>query len=410
MHVPAIRSLAKHLLAVSVTATLAACGGGSDSDDTTSEEHEHEHNGRLLFSLTDDTSLRIFDQEDDSFSMLANDAAGVNAVLTLADNGLSAAVLASGTLNIVNSGLHSEEEEATLDEHEHEAASMLSLSLPQVDRVVATQGHFSVLTLNSSKLLPTDDIEADGLDFEDTTGPASQTYPALMLDEEHGMLLFFAADKASVWEDGTAEGTEFSCTAPSASAQSDEFSMVLCNEGLSYLQVEEENAVHTLTSGTVTLSAAATALTTNGHDFVAWNSTSVWVIEEDDNGVPQAELLTLESGSADICSAAFATEDSETLAVLSSDGYLNLISLEDDSISPVALDQTVTTGLTCDSLRLANGPEGFLVADKNAALLYLIDSHGGPYHVHSRFPDNQLSSAGAMVLMHAIDAGHTHDH
>jgi hypothetical protein len=402
-------------LAASVAAAtlLTACGGGS-SQSTSDTSEEHEHTGRLLFSLSDSDTLMVFDQEENEFETLADSAAGNAASLLLADNGLSAAVLSNGIVNFVYSGLHSEEEEEALveaeGEHDHEEAELLTLSLDSVSAMTSTQGHFSLLQNGSTVLLPAEDLEDTELDFENTTGPASQTYPGLVLDEEHELMLFFAAAKAQVYEAGAATGDEFSCSNPAASVQGTEFALVQCDEGVLTVKVEETETDHEIDSATLSALSSATQVRSNGHDFAAFDAASLWLIQEDDNEVLQAESVNL-TGVSGICDAAFATEDEETLAVLNSAGYLHIIDAESGAESLIALDETVTTNLSCDDLALANGPEGFMVADKNDGILYIIDAHdGSPYHVHSRYQDDTLTTLADAVFMHAIDAEHTHEH
>src|SRR5690606_9765461 len=119
---------AQSWLVLAMAGLLTACGGGSSSDKAVIDNHDHAHSGRLLYSLTNNTTLKVYDQAEKSFENLESDAAGNAAQLILADNGLSTAVLTNGILNIVYSGLHTEEETATTEaEHgEHEHAEMLS--------------------------------------------------------------------------------------------------------------------------------------------------------------------------------------------------------------------------------------------------------------------------------------------
>src|SRR5690606_39841212 len=69
-------------------------------------------------------------------------------------------------------------------------------------------------------------------------------------------------------------------------------------------------------------------LTSNGHDIVAWNSTGAWVVAADEHShsdvtpvmpAVRATALTLPLNSAAICTAAFATEDEDTLGLLTED-------------------------------------------------------------------------------------------
>src|SRR5690606_16560861 len=194
---------AQSWLVLAMAGLLTACGGGSSSDNPATDDQDHAHSGRLLYSLTNNTTLKVYDQAEARFENLDTDATGSAAQLVLADNGLSAAVYSptEKTVQIVYSGLHAEEETATTEaEHgEHEHAEMLSTSLNSVDQVVGTRGHFSALLNGYTRLLPTADMEAAGLDFEAALNtPASQTYPALVL-EAHDLKLFFAGNQAVIY-------------------------------------------------------------------------------------------------------------------------------------------------------------------------------------------------------------------
>src|SRR5690606_31375167 len=212
---------AQSLLVLAMAGLLTACGVGSSSDNPATDDQDHAHSGRLLYSLTNNTTLKVYDQAEKSFENLESDAAGNAAQLILADNGLSAAVLTNGILNIVYSGLHTEEETATTEaEHgEQEHAERLSNSLDSVDRLVLTRGHSSALLNGYTRLLPTADIEAAGLNFDAARNtPASQTYAARALEDAHGLKLFFSAATAYVYEDAT-EKSSFACTTPSGHAE-----------------------------------------------------------------------------------------------------------------------------------------------------------------------------------------------
>lgn len=418
---------ARSLLVIALSSALIACGGGSasSSDDDHNHEHEHEHSGRLLFSVSDNTTLTVYDEEEEAFEPLEQYAAGNGAQLVLADNGLSAAVLASGTLNIVYSGLHAEDEEENAEEDhgEHEHAEMLEVSLPSVDQVVTTRGHFSALRLGATQLLPTADVEAADLDFEpplDTV--ASQTYPALVLDEEHGLTLFFAAGQAYVYE-GDISDTTFACVDPQGHAEAGELTVLNCDGSAVYVLIEEHEATVEVHTGEVSGPTGITGLTSNGHEVLAWNGTAAWVLEAaehehvdvmvvaaaaEEEADVSAEALTLALGGATICNAAFATEDEDTLGILTSNGLLHLTN--PNNPQPLALDMSENPG--CENLFLASGPEAFIAVDKVAEQLYIFDTlSGGSYHLHDRIEGDELANLSNLVFMHAIDASHDHaDH
>src|SRR5690606_15305970 len=398
---------------------------GSSSDNPATDDQDHAHSGRLLYSLTNNTTLKVYDQAEARFENLDTDATGNVAQLVLADNGLSAAVYSptKKTVQIVYSGLHAEEETATTEaEHgEHAHAEMLSISLDSVDQVVVTRGHFSALLNGYTQLLPTADMEAAGLNFEAALNtPASQTYPALVLEEAYDLKLFFTATTAYIYyEDGT-EHSSFACTTPSGHAEAGELTVLNCGNGLHFVLAEEHDDHHHFHNGAVEFDTATTmtGLTSNGHDIVAWNSTGAWVVAADEHShsdvtpvmpAVRATALTLPLNSAAICTAAFATEDEDTLGLLTDNNQLHLINLADQSTRSITLDESNTTG--CDHLRLATGPEAFMVADRDAGLVYLVDSHDGrPYHIHSRLRDDSIRTLENMVFMHAVDASHDHDH
>src|SRR5690606_21841589 len=257
---------------------------GSSSDNPATDDQDHAHSGRLLYSLTNNTTLKVYDQAEERFENLDTDATGNVAQLVLADNGLSAAVYSptKKTVQIVYSGLHTEEETATTEaEHgEHEHAEMLSNSLDSVDRLVVTRGHFSALLNGYTRLLPTADMEAAGLNFEAALNtPASQTYPALVLEEAHDLKLFFTATTAYVYEDAT-EKSSFACTTPSGHAEAGELTVLNCGDGAHFVLAEEHDGHHHFYTGAVEFDAATTVsgLTSNGDDIIVWNTSGAWVV------------------------------------------------------------------------------------------------------------------------------------
>jgi len=105
--------LSKSLLVLAMAGTLAACGGGSgsssDSDHDDDDHSEEEHaGGRLIYSVSDDSGLNMYDQtveSDDAYStdVIATSTSG--STLVLAKSGLTAALLDGGAVSIVDSGL-----------------------------------------------------------------------------------------------------------------------------------------------------------------------------------------------------------------------------------------------------------------------------------------------------------------
>src|SRR5690606_9987730 len=149
-------------------------------------------------------------------------------------------------LNIVYSGLHAEEESAMAetDHGEHDHAELLSISPDYVAQVVGTRGHFSALRNGAPHLLPTADAEAAGLNFEAALNtPASQTYPALVLEEAHDLKLFFTATKAHIYEGGT-EDSAFACTTPTGHAEAGELTVLNCGDGAHFVLAEEHDGHH----------------------------------------------------------------------------------------------------------------------------------------------------------------------
>lgn len=423
---------AKSLLVLAISSALVACGGSSSSKkDEHDHEHEHEHEhddhaGRLLFSVQDNDPLFVYDEAENKFDDIGSATANA-ATLVLADNGLSAAVLAGTTLNIVFSGLHNDDHNEEHDhDEEHDHAELLDITLNSVTKVIATRGHFSALSNGATQLLNSDDIENPMLAFETAiTTPASQTYPGIVLDAEHRV--FFAADNAYVYNDMDLEDT-LDCTNPTHHAEAGELTVINCDGTAKYVVLEVHGDHHHIYTGEVAgLSAInLTNLTSNGHDIVAWTSSNAWIIainEHDDSHTHdmvsiqaanesltvEASALTLpELNGASICQAAFATEDKDTLGVLTSNGRLHLINVEDDTNRTLTLDNTNTD---CNSLHLAAGAEAFLVANTVESKLYLIDAHDGPYHIHSRINDSRISELAHMVYMHASHDDHDdHDH
>jgi len=396
---------------------LTACGGSSSSS---SSEHEHEHSGRVLISDSDSTTLHVFDQAEEAFETLDADAPANGSDLLLADDGLSAAVLGNNSVYFVNAGLEEHEEE---HEHEHEEASLISYTVSgsSVGPVIISREHFSILVDGATKFVPTDDMEElSGTDVESFDPVVNQTYPALMLDDDSETVLAFASNAATVYSNGSATTTTISCSDPYLAAESEHITLFGCGTDSLYFISEEGDfdqiAEVTLPNG---VTAWPQKWITNGHDIIGYSADALIALEtteEADVVSVTAEDVSdaLASASGNFCTAAYATELSEYAAVVTDAGFIYIANIEDNSVLPIHLEDSIGTELSCSDLALAPGAEGFVVADDDADLLYFIDSHneGGNFHIHEKQDlDSGISGIADMVFMHAIEDGeHDHDH
>ncbi len=417
-------SLSRSLMYLTVTSAslfLTACGGDSSSDNGDSgEEHEHEHSGRLLIS-DDTTNLTVYDQSESAFETLAGNAALASPSLVLADNGLSAAVVNSSSVQFVHSGLHSEEEEEAGEEagaeHDHEEADVINLTVSgSISKVVTSKGHFAILADGATQLVPADDIESVSAANIETFDAVTQSYPALVLDEDSETLLVFSNDNAVVYTEDSATAVSTSCSSPAWHVESEHMTLFGCDEGVKAMSMEGNFTEFTSLQKPATATEWPQNWISNGEDIVGYSADTVLAVYEDEDTdsivVEDATTIATSGGaSGNICSAAFATEDSDAIAFLSDDANLYVVDTDTDAVTTVVLKFSDASQLSCDDLHLTAAAAGFPVTDESSRYFYLIDAHdGSAYHLHSSVElDSGIGNIEDAVFMHAIES-EAHEH
>jgi len=427
---------------ISSALLLAACGSDSDSSSSSSNNmdddgHDHGASARILMTSGNSNDLTIFDQADDKFEALGQ-AAAMSGELIRSDDGLSAAVVTASGVEFVYSGIHAEEhdegeeqaeasaaEEAGHDET-HGAEILTALTLTGTDlKVSMTQNHFAVLKDGNTHFYPAAELE-EATTAEDTlelTG-VTQTYPAAILDEEHGLRLVFAKDKAIVYEGTEETETVLDCESPTAVVKAHEMTLAQCDTGLIAVVVEEHEHAEdahaeaeetseeepvieapTIDLGTLEISK----LVSNGHKAVTVGSgVALKSVTWKDDKVVIADMA-LETEATAICDVDFATADTKS-AILTNDGRLHFTDLKTNETRKIELDDS-NDSATCADWTLTSGSQAFVVTDSDVSKMYYIDSHDGhPYHIHEKFPMDAGTDVAAAAMLHASGVEDDHDH
>lgn len=390
---------------------LAACGGSDNSSSDT------EATARILITYSNTTDMDVLDDADEQIEILGQASAASGRVVR-SDDGLSAAVVTTAGVQFVYSGLHEESEDETEEEHSetHDAEILSDLTLTDANLQVAmTQNHFAVLQNGDTLLYPAGSLE-EATEAEESVAldGVTQSYPAAILDEDHGLTLVFANDMATVYEEETATGTSVDCVSPEAFVHVGELTLAQCDGGLITVVVEEEDdAEPVIEADVVDLgNLTVTALMTNGHEgfilgegvqfkSLSWN--------HDTESLDIADV-TLDTTATDICAVDFTTAV-EVAGVLTNDGIMHYIDLEaneQQGESDLEID-----GDTCGNQVMTAGSEAFVVADSDNNVMRYIDSHdGGNFHVHSTFDLSQGSEVYSASLLHAsgVETDDDHDH
>ena len=437
---------------ISSALLLAACGSDSDSSSSSSNNmdddgHDHGASARILMTSGNSNDLTIFDQADEKFEALGQ-AAAMSGELIRSDDGLSAAVVTASGVEFVYSGIHAEEhdegeeqaeasaaEEAGHDET-HGAEILTALTLTGTDlKVSMTQNHFAVLKDGNTHFYPAAELE-EATTAEDTlelTG-VTQTYPAAILDEEHGLRLVFAKDKAIVYEGTEATETVLDCESPTAVVKAHEMTLAQCDTGLIAVVVEEhEHAEEAHAEAEETAeeepvieapainlgTLAVSKLVSNGHKAVVFGSSGLAlksVTWKDDQVMivdmelePATDEVSGEPKATAICDVDFATADTKS-AILTNDGQLHFTDLKTNETRKIDLDDS-NDSATCADWVLTSGPQSFVVTDSYVSKMYYIDSHEGqPYHIHGRFDLAPGTKVAAAAMLHASGVEDDHDH
>jgi len=405
----------QNLLWISITAlALTACGGSSSSSsDDNSEAGEHDHEFSILASQSDTSTLSLL--EEGELEALEDAAAGNGATLVLGETGAYAAVLANSTVNFVH-GLHDEEEEEeeSEEEHEHEEeAHVLEFSATGT-QVITTGGHFAILDAGTTTFIEYDELENDTPATEDTSALSlTETYPALMIDEEHELVMVFDGTDAKLYEDTTEEDS-FACANPSSHGQIDGLVVVTCDAGALAVVIEEDvnTAEHTFTSSTLTLAGD------NDENYV-WRAEGD-VIVGFDTGTKDYAIIELDAATVtvsnpfvfaeNICDMQLESHEQDILA-MTLGGTFVALDHEGTELKSIALD--FSTASTCDDFIMAAADKTAIVVDNSAQKGYELDvdeseSESATYHLHEDF-DLDVSDIASMVVFHEKDESE-HEH
>ena len=430
---------------ISSALLLAACGSDSDSSSSSSNNmdddgHDHGASARILMTSGNSNDLTIFDQADDKFEALGQ-AAAMSGELIRSDDGLSAAVVTASGVEFVYSGIHAEEhdegeeqaeasaaEEAGHDET-HGAEILTALTLTGTDlKVSMTQNHFAVLKDGNTHFYPAAELE-EATTAEDTlelTG-VTQTYPAAILDEEHGLRLVFAKDKAIVYEGTEETETVLDCESPTAVVKAHEMTLAQCDTGLIAVVVEEhehaeeahaeeesaaEDEPNIETPAIDLGTLAVSKLVSNGHKAVAVGAgielkSVTWM--DDQVKIADMAFASEAPNATAICDVNFATADTKA-GILTDNGLLHFIDLKTGAARFATLNDS-NDSATCEDWALTSGPQSFTVTDSDVGKMYYIDSHDGhPYHIHEKFDLTSGTDVAAAAMLHSAGMEHNHDH
>ena len=428
--------LSKSLLVLAMAGTLAACGGSdnnsdSDTDDHSDEEHHDEEHtgGRLIYSVSDDSGLNMYDQtaeEADAFSTDVVATSATGATLVLAKSGLTAAMLDNGAVSIVDAGLEHLAEE---DGHTHDVSSTATTLTSGITMVIATHEYFSAFDGMASTVIDAEDGTA-------VTAPSSDAYPTLALTGGHFLTFTNGIDGATDLEVVEANGDSLetpvtlSCASGgiTTSAQTEHLTQVLCgNDTLLTLIAEEgetETAFYTdsdAESGFDNLTA-----TFSENDVIAaWNSTTGAITLTNAHGDhPHSTDVTTNVNAESILAVTpVGNHDTEVLGVLAGDGVFTALfyTVEDESVTVESKDTFIinseATWTSAD--KLLAGATAFLAVNTEANELYYMDAHdGSDYHVHgSAIANEDLASVSSAVFAfaggeheHDDEEGEEHDH
>jgi hypothetical protein len=403
----------QNLLWISITAlALTACGGGSSSsgDDIVEEADEHDHEFSILVAQNNTSTLSLL--EEGELEALDDAAAGNGASLVLGETGAYAAVLASNTINFVH-GLHDEDEDEDEKEEEHEEeAHVLDFDLTG-SQVITTGGHFAVLAAGSTTFIEYDELENDMPATEDTDALSlTETYPALMIDEDHGVVMLFDGTDAKVFEETTEEAS-FACSNPSSHSQIDELVVVTCDEGALAVIIEENEATeeHTFTNSILALDGtdADYIWRAQGHVIVGFEpSTSNYaIIELEDETVTVSNPFEF---STNICDMQLDSEEQDILAITLGGTF---VALDHEGIELKSIELDFSATSTCGDFIMASAAKTALVVDNTAQKGYELDmeeseSGSATYHLHEDF-DLTVNDIASMVVFHEKDES-KHEH
>ena len=417
-------ALNKFLIVIAAAGALTACGGGSSSSDNdhNDDDHSEEHaGGRLIYSVSNDSGLNMYDQTaepDAAYSTDVITTSAVSAELVLAWSGLTAAILDNGAVSIIDAGLeHLADEDGHTDDVKASATTLSS----GITTIVATHEYFSAYDGSTSTVLNTEDGAV-------VTTWTSVDYPTLALAGGH-YLTFTDIDGSITIEVKEANGESLAAPVSAtcngditATAQTEHLTQILCSNDslLSVIAAEgETDTSFTITTDTSTTVADLTNLTAtfSTYDVIAgWSTEANKLVlsKAHSDHVDTADISSELVADGIITVAAPSSDESEALGVLGTSGrFLALFyhaegeELTIEGSSKFDLDTSISW--SASDLLLADS-EAFIAVNLAGNTLFFIDGHDGEsYHLHSSAEgSSDLSALASAVLAHAQD-DHDHD-
>jgi hypothetical protein len=405
-------------LSVSIAALMLTACGGSDDNNTasnTEDDHDHEVSQRLLFTETNSSDLTVFELEEAVFEEVGQ-AAGGGGWLLPSDDGLTAALITKTAVQFVHSGLEvHDEDEADSEEEEHQEPYFISgveLSIDDAD-VVMTNNHYAVLNGSDTDFYIAEDLaegtpEVEPLSIEGVT----QTFPALILDEEHELYAVFDGTSVHIYEGETLENS-FACANPADAIQNGALALVQCDAGILSLVLEEDESSGEASLHSATILAGVDVdvkdAQTAGDEILMYSSDAAYLVHiHDDHADAEPQSINL-TGEQSLCAAAL-DADAEALLVVRDDKTAEVIDLTGTKAVANLTFTEATDDFSCDTLSVASGEATFIVADNSSGHLYLADSHdGAAYHIHSTVSLEAGVEVWDTALMLAKDV-ETHEH
>ena len=412
-----MKTFNKNLLWASITAVaLTGCGGGSGgsgSSDGGGGDHEHS----ILVSQLGAETLSLLKEgelEDLHFDVNGtNKAAGEGATLILSETGAYAAVYTPDT-NIVNfvHGLHDHDDEEGEDEGEdegdHEEPHVLEHTVDG-SQVITTNGHFAILdkTTGTTTFVEDHALEEKNPDTKPTSSlSASQTYPALMIDEGHDdepdLVMVFAEGKATVYK-GLESENSFDCKNPTSHGQIDGLVVVTCDESAIAVVIgEDDEGKDTFTRSTLTLAGNDEKYVwrAGGHVIVGFepDTKNYAIIELEDDSVDVSNPFDF---AENICDMQL---DSEVQDILSMTLGGTFVALDHEGAELKSIEFDFSATSTCDDFIMAPAAQTAIVVDNSAQKGYELDVEDSSttYHLHEDF-DLDVSDITSMVIFHEKD-------
>ena len=385
-------------------ASLLLCACGSSTTTTSVSEESHEH--ALIISQNNTDALSVL--EVGTAESLAGTAAANGAQLLLSDSGEEVAIINTSTVQFL-AAHHEEDEEESASAEEHELPELSSLSITGGNiKVVNSNGHFSVLVDGSTQFVPYSVLDQAAPETEDVSFTVTEIHPALMLDDEHELVLAFDGANALIYEGNALEETLFACESVVSTAQNAEFVVVSCaNTGgdVSYsVKVEEAAGEHTITDINLNVDAQVQWLT-RANVFVGMADNTFHVLEE--NAQEQLEAESSFAAPTGMCTWGIDSLAADIFALTSSE--LAVYSHEGSKDAALALDESPNA--SCATLTLTAASQAVFVLDNSATKLYEIDKEEGAslYHIHGR-ENVSVNDVASAVSFHEVGTITSHDH